>query len=339
MTPPAHPSNRMVSSPLVSVLIPAYNAERFLGEALDSVLDQTWPHVEVVVVDDGSKDATLVVARRYANERVHVVSQPENRGQTAALNRALAEAQGDLIQYFDADDVMEVGKIEAQVRRLVKEPPGTIATSAWARFFDNDLETAVIRRMHDWRDYEEPLEWLIEDWIGRGTMPPGAWLYPRSVVEAAGPWNEALTLNNDMEYFTRAVLSAEKIAFCPEARFYYRSGHESLSRRSDAKALISLFEVIRLSTERLLAREDSSRTRHAAACYWQVFLYLAYPDVPDLVRQAEERVERLGGGSRKASVSRPFRPVRDLLGWKPAVRLQRAYTQSGLEDLVQQVKQ
>ena len=325
-------------TPLVSVLVPAYNAERYLGEALDSVLTQTWPRLEVIVVDDGSKDATLEVARGYESESVKVVAQPENRGQTAALNRALEEASGDYIQYFDADDVLAPGKIEAQVRRLETEPPETIATSQWARFRNNDLGTAAFRRMHDWRDYEEPLEWLVDDWTGRGTMPPGAWLYPRSVVEQAGPWNEELTLNNDMEYFTRAVLAAERIAFCSEARIYYRSGHESLSRRSDAKALTSLFDVIRLSTQYLLTRENSQRTRHAAACYWQVFLYLAYPDVPDLVRQAEERVERLGGGSRKASVSRPFRPIRDLIGWKPAVRLQRVYTQSGLEALVQQVK-
>ena len=327
-----------MSHPLVSVLIPAYNAERYLAEALDSVLAQTWPHIEVIVVDDGSKDATLEVARPYESARVLVVAQPENRGQTATLNCALKEAQGDFIQYFDADDVMDARKIGVQVRRLTGEPEGTIATAAWARFYKDDLGTAVFKRGQDWRDYEEPIEWLLDDWTGKGTMPPGAWLYPRSVVEQAGPWHEELTLNNDMEYFTRAVLAADKIAFCPDALLYYRSGIESLSKRKDDVALRSQFEVIRLSTERVLAVEDSPRTRHASACYWQTFLFMAYPQVPVLVQEAEERVESLGGGSRKASVSRPLRPVRDLIGWKPAVRLQRIYAQSGLEGLVQQVK-
>ena len=314
-----------MSFPLVSVLIPAYNAERVLGEALDSVLAQTWPSVEVIVVDDGSKDATLDVARRYEARGVKVVAQPENRGQTAALNRALEEAQGDFIQYFDADDVMDPGKIEAQMRRLMAEPPDTIATSWWARFFGDDVANTRVVEGADWRDYDVPLEWLLDDWEGRATMPPGAWLYPRSVVDAVGPWHEELTLNNDMEYFTRAVLASERIVFCPDARWYYRSGNESLSGRKDDRALRSQFEVIRLSTERLLAAEDSERTRHAAACYWQSFLFMAYPQVPALVDEAERRVAALGGGSRKASVSRPIRPIRDLVGWKPALRLQRAY--------------
>lgn len=314
-----------MATPLVSVLIPAYNAERYLAEALESVLAQTWPNIEVIVVDDGSKDATLEVARRYESATTIVAAQPENRGQTAALNRALQEAQGDYIQYFDADDILAPEKIEAQVRRLEAEPPETIATCQWARFYDDDLGTATFKTWNDWHDYEEPLDWLIDDWTGQGTMPPGSWLYPRSVVDAVGPWHEDLTLNNDMEYFTRAVLASKKIAFCPDAQWYYRSGHESLSGQKSERALRSQFEVIRLSTERLLAVEDSSRTRHACACYWQDFLYMAYPQVPDLVREAERRVEFLGGGSRKAGVSRPFRPIRDLLGWKAALRLQRAY--------------
>ena len=327
-----------MSLPLVSVLIPAYNAEHVLGEALDSVLAQTWPNIEVVVVEDGAKDATLAVARQYESRGVRVIAQPENRGQTAALNRALEEVQGDFIQFFDADDVMEPGKIEAQMRRLMTEPPGTIATSWWARFFDDDIASTRVIRGADWHDYDVPLEWLIDDWEGRGTMPPGAWLYPRSIVDAIGPWHEGLTLNNDMEYFTRAVLASERIVYCPDARWYYRSGNESLSGRKDDRALRSQFEVIRLSTERLLAVEDSERTRHAAACYWQSFLFMAYPQVPSLVEDAEHRVTSLGGGSRRVDVSRPFRPVRDLLGWKAAVRLQRVYRRSGIEESVQAVK-
>lgn len=325
-------------TPLVSVLIPAYNAERYLSEALDSVLTQTWPRLEVIVVDDGSEDATLEVACGYESESVKVIAQPENRGQTAALNRALEEAGGDYIQYFDADDILAPGKIETQVRRLETEPPGTIATSQWARFYDDDLTTARFKTWNDWQDYEEPLAWLIDDWTGQGTMPPGAWLYPRTVVDAIGPWHEELTLNNDMEYFTRAVLASRKIAFCEEARWHYRSGHESLSRQKSDRALQSQFEVIRLSTERVLAVENSTRTRRACACYWQAFLFMAYPRVPELVREAEERVDLLGGGSRKVGVSRPFEPVRDVLGWKAALRLQRLYAASGVEPLVQRLK-
>ena len=313
--------------PLVSILIPAYNAEAFLAQTLESALAQTWPRTEIIVVDDGSRDRTLEVAQGFEARGVRVVAQGKNRGQTATLNRCREEMSPEaaFVQYFDADDILAPDKIEHQVRRLMDEPQGTIATSEWERFYDDDLGTAEFKPHPDYRDYDEPLEWLVDDWTGKATMPPGAWLYPRSVVETAGPWHEGLTLNNDMEYFTRAVLASTKVVFCAGARWYYRSGHASLSGRKDRRALESQFEVIRLSTERLLAHEDTVRTRHAAACYWQSFLYMAYPQARDLVAQAEARVAALGGGSVQPGGGRPFRVLCDVLGWKPALRLQKAY--------------
>ncbi|MFN3314526.1 MAG: glycosyltransferase family 2 protein [Hyphomonas sp.] len=316
-----------MTAPLVSVLVPAYRAEAYLAETLESVLAQTWPNLEVVVVDDGSPDGTLEVARRFEPRGVRVVAQGGNRGQTATLNRALAEMSPDtaFVQYLDADDTISPNKIEAQVRRLLAEPPGTLATCSWARFYNGDPASAVFKTFHDHRDYPDPLGWLVDDWTGRGTMPPGAWLYPRAVVDAVGPWHEGLSLNNDMEYFTRACLAASGIAFVPEARLYYRSGHANLSGRRDAAAMASQREVIRLSTGRLLAREDSPRTRHASACYWQSLAFMAFPDHPALVAEAEARAAELGGGTLTYGVARPFRPVRDLVGWKPAARLNRLW--------------
>jgi glycosyltransferase involved in cell wall biosynthesis len=314
-----------MTEPLVSVLVPAYNAEATLAATLDSALAQTYPHVEVVVVDDGSRDGTLAVARRYEARGVAVVEQGANRGQTATLNRALAAVHPDaaFVQYLDADDLLGPTKVEVQVRRLLAEPPGTLATAAWARFYD-DPAAAVFGAHHDHRDYADPIDWLVDDWTGQGTMPPGAWLFPRAVVDAVGPWHEGLSLNNDMEYFTRAILAATGIAFCGDARVYYRSGHASLSGRRDAAAMASQREVIRLSTERLLAREDSDRARRASACYWQFLALEAYPDHPAVAAEAEARAAALGGGALRPSGGRLYNAVRDVAGWKAAARVQRA---------------
>ena len=100
--------------PLVSILIPTYNAELWLVETIDSALKQTWSNIEIVVVDDGSKDNTLAVAKRFESSLVKVIYQ-ENQGQSAAENRALQEAQGDFIQYLDADDLLAPDKIERQI--------------------------------------------------------------------------------------------------------------------------------------------------------------------------------------------------------------------------------
>ena len=120
---------------LVSILIPAFNAERWLGETIRSALDQTWPRKELIVVDDGSSDGTQRVARAFASSGVHVIAQ-RNAGASAARNRALSLAQGDYIQWLDADDLLAPEKIEQQLRDA--EPGATSTTllsSAFAEFF------------------------------------------------------------------------------------------------------------------------------------------------------------------------------------------------------------
>ncbi len=310
--------------PLVSILITAYNAEPWLADTLASATGQTWPNTEVILVDDGSTDATLAVARHFEGPSVRVLHQ-ENRGACAARNAALSEAQGDFIQYLDADDLLAPDKIEVQMRRLAEEPAGAVASCAWSRFYD-DLATATFKPETNWKDFEPAARWLVHSWSVHEMLPPLAWLTPRAVVAAAGPWDEALQLNQDGEYFARVLTHASKAVFCPEARVYYRSGLAgSISRRKGEAALRSLFRSYARCDEHLLRVDDSAAARHAVACLWQTFLFAAYPSLPDLTRRAEARVAALGGGSRKAEVSRPFRPVRDLLGWKPALRLHRLW--------------
>lgn len=314
-----------MNSPLVSILIPAYNAQLYIAETLDSAIAQTWQNTEIIVVDDGSKDDTLAVAKNYESEKVKVIAQNQNRGQTVALNRCLAEARGDFIQYLDADDILEPQKIEVQVNRLLEEPSGTLAIAPWARFYKNDLSNAKFKPNRDWKDYEDPIAWLTDCWTNNGTMPPTSWLYPREIIDATGLWHESLTLNNDMEYFTRAVLACKKIAFCPEARWYYRSGNPSLSGQRSKQAIWSQYEVIKLSTERLLAKEDSDRTRYASACYWQFFTFVAYPQATDLIANAEQNIRLLGGCDLKPEGGTIFKIMREAFGWKLAMRLQKFY--------------
>jgi glycosyltransferase involved in cell wall biosynthesis len=102
-------------SELVSILVPAYNSERWLAATLQSALDQTWPQVEIIVVDDGSRDGTLAVARTFERRNVKVVTQP-NQGAPAARNHALTLAQGTYIQWLDADDLLHPNKISAQMQ-------------------------------------------------------------------------------------------------------------------------------------------------------------------------------------------------------------------------------
>lgn len=105
---------------LVSILIPAYNAEKWLYETIKSALNQTWPHKEIIIVDDGSTDGTLRIAKKFASASVKVVAQP-NKGGPAARNTAIDYAQGDFLQWLDHDDLLARDKIERQMERVQQE--------------------------------------------------------------------------------------------------------------------------------------------------------------------------------------------------------------------------
>jgi glycosyltransferase involved in cell wall biosynthesis len=111
---------------MISVVIPAYNAERYLAQALESVVRQTHTEIEIVVVDDGSTDRSADVARSYPDSRVRVVEQP-NGGPAAARNHGVRLARGELLAFLDADDLWEPRKLELQLEALQAHPAPAMA--------------------------------------------------------------------------------------------------------------------------------------------------------------------------------------------------------------------
>jgi glycosyltransferase involved in cell wall biosynthesis len=120
--------------PLVSILIPAYNAERWLGDTIQSALAQTWSRKEIIVIDDGSRDETLAIARKFSSNTVSVVAQ-ENQGASAARNKAYNLCQGEYIQWLDADDLLAPDKIERQMAVAMKSVlKRTLFSGTWGYF-------------------------------------------------------------------------------------------------------------------------------------------------------------------------------------------------------------
>src|SRR5258708_5132388 len=121
--------------PLVSILTPAYNAERWIASTIQSAIGQTWTRKEIIIVDDGSTDRTAELARQFASKEVKVVSTP-NQGAAAARNHALQLSQGDFVQWLDADDLLSPDKIERQLGALGElDGKRILRSSPWASFF------------------------------------------------------------------------------------------------------------------------------------------------------------------------------------------------------------
>ena len=305
---------------LVSVLIPCYNAEKFIGETLESVFRQTWRNIEVIVVDDGSKDRSADIVRRFCRPNLKLVQQT-NRGQTAALNVCLAQATGDFVQFLDADDLIASDKIERQIERLM-DSPRSVATAEWARFSANP-EVAQFTPEAVWQDLDS-VDWLaISRADGLGMMFPALWLIPMPLVRSIGPWDEDLSLNNDAEYFTRLILAADRILFCPGARCYYRSGVPgSLSGRKTSKAWDSQVRVLELCESYVRAREDSERVRRGFALSWQHLAHASYPYDRHKAENALKRAKALHSVSIRPDGGPAFHLVSRLVGWRLARRLQ-----------------
>ena len=307
-------------SRLVSVIIPCKNAAPWLGEAIESCLNQTWPNIEVIVVDNESSDESLVVAKSYEFGRVRV-DRCKRKGASAARNLGLGLAQGDLVQFLDADDILDADKIRLQIERLTRAPEGTIASGAWAHFRQETAD-AVFLSEPVWKDFV-PEEFLISSWLGGGIMPSFAWLAPRSAIQKAGPWDEQLSLNDDGEFFSRVLLASTGVAFCSSARGYYRSlPVPSLSKRKDEIALTSAFKATELSCQHLLDRCNSDAAKKACAYLFQIFIYNAYPHVSELTKAAERRVRELGGSALRAGGGPTFQTLSACFGWKFARRVQ-----------------
>ncbi|MEQ8716461.1 MAG: glycosyltransferase family A protein [Acidimicrobiales bacterium] len=214
--------------PLVTVVVPAHDAEAYLAEALDSALRQTWSPVEIVVVDDGSRDRTADVAA--AATGVKLLRQP-NRGPAAARNAAVARATGDVVAYLDADDIWPADKLEVQVGYLLRNPECD----------------AVLGREEVLRtDGVEPPPWVqrldggeVADSLSLVTMV--LW---RRVLDRVGPFDESFRVSEDMEWLVRARALGVRVDRVDEVVLRRRIHGANLSYRADEQRQ-GLFRALR----------------------------------------------------------------------------------------------
>ncbi|MEO0794561.1 MAG: glycosyltransferase family 2 protein [Verrucomicrobiota bacterium] len=314
--------------PLVSIIIPAYNAEPWIKVALDSALAQTLDDLEIIVIDDGSRDGSTEAVGQYTDGRVRLISQ-ENQGQSAANNRGVQEARGSYIKFLDADDWLAPEHLEQQLNALDGHTD-RIADCSWAYFVDRP-DGLTARKESTNQSFDDPIEWLMDSLINNeGMMGGWKWLIPREVLHRAGQWNPALSLNNDFDFSIRVLLASRGTCFAPEALYGYRkTENSSLSGSSGRKAMESAWLTTDLGTKAILDREDSNRTRKVCADRFQMWLYQFYPEFPDLSRQAEGRIAELGGSSRPMEGGRLLQTLLPVIGWKGVRKLQTFAYKSG----------
>ena len=305
---------------LVSILIPAFNAQEWIGETLRSAIAQTWQRKEIIVVDDGSTDHTVAVARQFESDCVRVVTQ-ENQGAAAARNKAFSLSRGDYIQWLDADDLLAPDKIARQMAALGQcRSKRTLLSSAWGLFMYRP-HRAEFAPTALWCDLT-PLEWLLRKMGQNLYMQTASWLVSRELTEAAGEWDTRLLGDDDGEYFCRVLLASDGVKFTSEAKAYYRGpglAFRSLSYIGHSNRKLDAFWLsMQLHIGYLRAMEDSERVRAACLRYLQTSLIYFYPEKRNIVEQAEHMARDLGG-----QLGPPYLPwkyywMKGLFGWHVA---------------------
>jgi glycosyltransferase involved in cell wall biosynthesis len=308
--------------PLVSILIPAYNAEKWIDATIRSALAQTWQRKEIIIIDDGSTDRTLEIVRQFASDSVHVVSQA-NQGAARARNNALSLSQGDYIQWLDADDLLEPDKITKQMKAASVGGRRKILLSSSFGTFMHRPNQAKFTPTALWCDLQ-PVDFLVRKLGQKVHMQTATWLVSRELTEAAGPWNTNMLSDDDGEYFCRVLLASEGVRFVGEAKVYYRSvgtGTLSYIGRSNEK-LVALWGSMQSNIGLLRRLEESERVRVACVRYLQNYVVDFYATRRDIFEEMKKLANDLGGRLEIPRLSWKYSWIKTLLGWNSAQRAQ-----------------
>ena len=222
-----------MKKPIASVIIPVYNGEKYIMETIDSVKQQTYPHVEIIVVDDGSTDRT----RELAEPAVSLYIHQKNKGVAAARNTGIQVATGDYLAFIDADDKWDETKLEKQIDFMEANPQVSYSFTNHTLFLDENMEIFPEWIRPDYKENE------LTGYI------PSSLVVRRGDFEKIGAFNEALKTGEDSDWFLRARDFGFKMAVIPENLLLKRIHGNNLSGNT-ATTKMNLMKAVKFSIMR-----------------------------------------------------------------------------------------
>ena len=307
-----------MKKPLISIITPCYNSEKYIVETIDSVLSQTYSNFEWIIINDGSTDNTSEIIKSYFDERIKYFYQ-DNMGQSAASNRGIRETSGEFIKFLDADDIINETHLEELIS--LADDDSTLVSCGWGRFYNDDLKSFSL----EWEDVSRSMdsfEWIKTALSQRHDMMPGwLWLIPKKLMDKVGGWDERFALNNDFEFSVRLLMASKQVVFSPNAIVYYRTNTNTLSTTIYEDSLCNAIESNLLGIGYILERENTVFTRRICANRLQEWAFIAFPSYPKLYRQLKSEIKTLGGSNLKIEGGWKKRVVCFIFGWKLAKKL------------------
>jgi glycosyltransferase involved in cell wall biosynthesis len=219
--------------PLVSVIIPVYNGEKYLGATIESVIQQTYQSLEILVIDDGSTDNSAAIARSYP--KVNYIYQ-NNQGVAVARNTGIANSQGEFIAFIDQDDLWTSNKLAVQIDYLLKHPSLAYTITKMRTFLEPNIDKPA---------------WLKAEFLNSDISAyiVGSLVARRFVFNQIGDFNPIYKFGNDSDWFFRAIDGGFPVVVIPEMLLYKRIHDANESHKIQAMT-DDMLKLVRASIQR-----------------------------------------------------------------------------------------
>lgn len=293
------------TNPLVSVIIPFYNEERFLEETIQSVLEQTYTNWEIILIDDGSADGSTALAKRHATQFPDKIFYVEheghtNKGLSATRNAGIAKAKGELIALLDADDIWLPQKLQKQVAFFQQNPDVALACESsfywhsWQASPYRDAEKQV--GVPGGKAYKPPQLLLQLYPLGRGAAPcPSSLMIKTAVLRALGGFEASFTgaaqMYEDQPFLAKFYLT-ETVYVSPDCNNRYRQRTGSLVQRAKSNGQYAAVRLYFLQWLQQYIRKKGIENKQVQAALRRALLRYKYPGLYKVARFIKRKLVR-----------------------------------------------
>lgn len=308
-------------TPLISIIIPVYNSEKYIQGTIYSCINQSYANLEIIIVNDGSTDSSEKIIKKFDDTRIKYYKTP-NKGPCHARNFGIKKATGELFQFLDADDILENKKLEVQVG---------FYRSKGEEYVYSGIMGFIIKGQKKFEKgfnfYYKNLgvqEYFRAMFGNYGKYyTTGMWLIPRKLVEKTHGWDEKVLINNDGEYFSRIILHSKGIIYCPGAIFYYRRDVPmSVSKRFNSRKIyVSWLYSYTCYVKYFQLNFDKKSAEELGREALSVYYCNSYPNYPDLLQECKQQIRLLGYNSPVAYGGKIFKLTSALIGTENALKI------------------
>lgn len=317
--------------PLVSIIIPVYNSERYVKETLLSCLNQTYLNLEIIVVDDGSTDNSEKIIKKIKDKRISYYKRAHSN-QCKIRNYGISRAKGQLYQFLDSDDLLHSEKIEQQVNSYQIHGDDFIYSGDMFLIFGRkktfDKRASIFNRSFS------PEKYFETQFKNFGSfLTTGVWLVPSKLVNSTHGWDERAKLKNaDGEYFMRIILNSSGVIYSKNSIFYYRKDvPDSIGKLFNSKEVYESWLFTYTSYAKNFQLKFTTDLANSLA--WMalsIYYCNSYPNYPDLSEKCLQQIHEIGYKNPYPYGGKLFKKASQILGvnnslilWKYLSKLKR----------------